>query len=87
MSANIGTQRRAQKKHASTQQATVNEDKRLKAAIKKFGKSLSLLLLDAWLIFVLYLCVIGVQPLNDIEEVNMFKDDNSVVHFRRPTGK
>ena len=29
----------------------------------------------------------GVQPLNDIEEVNMFKDDNTVVHFRRPTGK
>ena len=26
----------------------------------------------------------GVQPLNDIEEVNMFKDDNTVVHFRRP---
>lgn len=31
--------------------------------------------------------VTGVQPLNDIEEVNMFKDDNSVVHFRRPAGK
>jgi len=28
-----------------------------------------------------------VQPLNDIEEVNMFKDDNTVVHFRRPAGK
>ena len=26
----------------------------------------------------------GVQPLNDIEEVNMFKDDNTVIHFRRP---
>ena len=31
--------------------------------------------------------LLGVQPLPDIEEVNMFKDDNSVVHFRRPTGK
>ena len=30
---------------------------------------------------------IGVQPLSDIEEVNMFKDDNTVVHFRRPAGK
>lgn len=29
----------------------------------------------------------GVQPLNDIEEVNMFKDDNTVLHFRRPQGK
>ena len=26
----------------------------------------------------------GVQPLGDIEEVNMFKDDNSVVHFKKP---
>ena len=30
---------------------------------------------------------IGVQPLPDIDEVNMFKDDNSVVHFKRPAGK
>lgn len=36
---------------------------------------------------VLFLVCSGVQPLNDIEEVNMFKDDNTVVHFRRPTGK
>merc|ERR1712071_672697 len=26
----------------------------------------------------------GVQPLSDIDEVNMFKDDNTVVHFRKP---
>eukprot|EP00351_Strombidinopsis_sp_SopsisLIS2011_P000604 CAMPEP_0116887424 /NCGR_PEP_ID=MMETSP0463-20121206/21903_1 /TAXON_ID=181622 /ORGANISM="Strombidinopsis sp, Strain SopsisLIS2011" /LENGTH=104 /DNA_ID=CAMNT_0004550089 /DNA_START=51 /DNA_END=365 /DNA_ORIENTATION=- len=26
----------------------------------------------------------GVQPLQDIEEVNMFKDDNTVIHFRKP---
>jgi nascent polypeptide-associated complex subunit beta len=43
----------------------VNEDKKLKSAIKKFG----------------------VQPLQDIEEVNMFKDDNTVVHFKRPLSK
>lgn len=30
---------------------------------------------------------IGVQPLQDIEEVNMFKDDNTVVHFKRPLSK
>ena len=30
---------------------------------------------------------IGVQPLTDIEEVNMFKDDNTVIHFKRPQGK
>ena len=27
------------------------------------------------------------QPLGDIEEVNMFKDDNTVIHFKRPQGK
>jgi hypothetical protein len=31
--------------------------------------------------------LIGVQPLSDIDEVNMFKDDNTVVHFKRPHGK
>lgn len=55
----VGTQRR-KKKHVTVQ--NVNEDKKLKSAIKKFG----------------------VQPLQDIEEVNMFKDDNTVVHFKRP---
>ena len=34
----LGTQRRAQKKTPHNAQAAVNEDKRLKAAIKKFGK-------------------------------------------------
>jgi len=43
-------------------QQNVNEDKKLKSAIKKFG----------------------VQPLQDIDEVNMFKDDNTVVHFKKP---
>lgn len=33
------------------------------------------------------LSFIGVQPLQDIEEVNMFKDDNTVVHFKRPLSK
>ena len=27
---------------------------------------------------------LGVQPLNDIDEVNMFKSDNTVIHFKRP---
>ena len=27
---------------------------------------------------------LGVQPLQDIDEVNMFKDDNTVIHFKRP---
>ena len=30
---------------------------------------------------------IGVQQLQDIDEVNMFKDDNTVVHFKRPMSK
>jgi nascent polypeptide-associated complex subunit beta len=35
----------------------------------------------------MYGASIGVQPLQDIEEVNMFKDDNTVVHFKRPLSK
>ena len=27
---------------------------------------------------------VGVQPLQDIDEVNMFKDDNTVMHFKKP---
>ncbi len=27
----------------------------------------------------------GVQPLTDIDELNMFKDDNTVIHFKRPS--
>jgi len=30
---------------------------------------------------------LGVQPLQDIEEVNMFKEDDSVIHFKRPLSK
>lgn len=33
------------------------------------------------------LYLLGVQPLSDIDEVNMFKDDNTVVHFRKPISK
>ena len=28
----------------------------------------------------------GVQPLPGIDEVNFFKDDNSIIHFTRPEG-
>ena len=28
----------------------------------------------------------GVQPLGGIEEVNMFKDDNTIIHFKMPEG-
>ena len=27
------------------------------------------------------------QALQDIDEVNMFKDDNKIIHFKRPQGK
>jgi nascent polypeptide-associated complex subunit beta len=67
----VGTQRRT-RKVVTTQ--TVGEDKKLKAAVKKFGKSPG----------VNSIFFIGVQPLQDIDEVNMFKDDNTVVHFRKP---
>jgi nascent polypeptide-associated complex subunit beta len=40
----------------------VNEDKKLKSTIKKFG----------------------MQPLQDIDEVNMFRDDNTVMHMKKP---
>ena len=71
-----GTQRR-KKKHVNVQ--NVNEDKKLKSAIKKFGKCLSLCLMT--------FSRLGVQPLQDIDEVNMFKDDNTVIHFKRPASK
>jgi hypothetical protein len=29
----------------------------------------------------------GIAVVQDIEEVNMFKDDNTVVHFKRPLSK
>jgi nascent polypeptide-associated complex subunit beta len=54
----------------------VNEDKKLKSAIKKFGT-----------IYHPLISYIGVQPLQDIDEVNMFKDDNTVIHFKRPLSK
>jgi nascent polypeptide-associated complex subunit beta len=55
----IGTQRRTKK---VVHHQEVNEDKKLKSTIKKFG----------------------MQSLQDIEEVNMFKDDNTVIHLKRP---
>jgi len=55
-----GTQRRTKKVVHSTPE--VNEDKKVKATIKKFG----------------------MQALQDIDEVNMFKDDNTVIHLKRP---
>ena len=59
-----GSQRRVSRKsvHQAPKEVV---DKKLNAAIKKFG----------------------VQPLGEIEEVNMFKDDNSIVHFKRPEVK
>ena len=33
------------------------------------------------------LVCLAVQTLSDIEEVNMFKDDNTVIHFKRPQSK
>ena len=56
-----GTQRRT-KKVVHSHGTEVNEDKKLKSTIKKFG----------------------MQQLQDIDEVNMFKDDNTVVHLKRP---
>ena len=29
----------------------------------------------------------GMQQLQDIDEVNMFKDDNTVIHLKRPQSK
>jgi nascent polypeptide-associated complex subunit beta len=29
----------------------------------------------------------GVQPLPGVDEVNFFKDDNTIVHFTRPEGR
>ena len=54
-----GTVRRTKK---VVHKEAIQEDKKLKATIKKFG----------------------MQVLQDIDEVNMFKDDNTVVHMRKP---
>merc|ERR1719316_1595402 len=55
-----GTQRRTHKVVRNTNE--VNEDKKLKSTVKKFG----------------------MQALQDIDEVNMFRDDNTIVHLKRP---
>ena len=57
-----GTERRKKKVAHKTQ---INDDKKLKAMIKKFN----------------------VHPLPEITEVNMFKDDFSVLQFKEPEGK
>lgn len=56
-----GTERRKKKVAHKTQ---INDDKKLKAMIKKFN----------------------VHPLPEITEVNMFKDDFSVLQFKEPEG-
>ena len=58
----VGTQRRTKK---VVHHQEVNEDKKLKSTIKKFG----------------------MQPLQDIDEVNMFREDNTIMHLKRPTSK
>jgi len=54
-----GTERRKKK---TTHKTQINDDKKLKAMIKKFN----------------------VHPLPEISEVNMFRDDNTVLQFREP---
>lgn len=66
----LGTQRRTKK--VVTAKTEVNVDKKFNATIKKFGK------------YEEYWSHLGMQPLSDIDEVNMFKDDNTVIHFRKP---
>ncbi len=34
-----------------------------------------------------YALNLGMQPLQDIDEVNMFKDDNTVIHLKKPQCK
>jgi len=59
-----------------THKEELQEDKKFKSTIKKYGKYTHLVNQ-----------VSGMQPLSDIDEVNMFKDDNTVIHFKRPTCK
>ncbi len=56
-----GTVRRKKK---VVSKASKQEDKKILAAVKKYGP----------------------QPLDGIAEANMFKDDNSVIHFTKPSG-
>jgi hypothetical protein len=77
----LGTQRRTKKAH--TNENAVSVDKKISTTIKKLGKTSPILyVVLIWLFFRL-----GVQPLNDIDEVNMFKDDATIVHFRKPMSK
>lgn len=95
----VGTQRRNKK---VVHHQEVNEDKKLKQTIKKFGKWKSI---NFWMVFVWFnlseftiiadtltatnhlFCRAGMQQLQDIDEVNMFKDDHTVIHFRKPQSK
>ncbi|CAD8150499.1 unnamed protein product [Paramecium octaurelia] len=52
----------ARRKHKNVHQTQINDDKKLKQVIKKFG----------------------VQQLGNIDEVNFFKDDNTIIHFSKP---
>ena len=42
---------------------------------------------DLVLIGLFLIAVVDPKAIPDIEEVNMFKDDNTVIHMRKPTGK
>ena len=78
LTACLGTQRRIKKKtHVQTQ---VTEDKKLKSFCKKIGKCFNRV---KWS----FDSGVGVQPLPEIDEVNMFKDDHTVVHIKKPNGK
>jgi hypothetical protein len=48
------------------------------SAVKKYGKLLQIKVSNL---------LIGLQPLQDIEELNMFKDDNTVMNFKKPMSK
>ncbi|KAM3144333.1 hypothetical protein pb186bvf_003497 [Paramecium bursaria] len=52
----------ARRKHKAIHKETINDDKKLKQVIKRYG----------------------VQPLQAIDEVNFFKDDNTIMHFKKP---
>jgi|JI102314A1RNA_FD_contig_71_53653_length_909_multi_2_in_0_out_0_1 nascent polypeptide-associated complex subunit beta len=61
-STRIGGKGSVRRKHKFVHKTQINDDKKLKSLIKKFG------------------C----QPFPGIDEVNMFKDDNTIIHFTNP---
>jgi len=64
VSTQIGGRGSERRKKKTTHKTQINDDKKLKAMIKKFN----------------------VHPLPEISEVNMFRDDNSVLQFKEPEG-